>query len=163
MVGLQIESVDAKKAQGTSNQKYGIANNGIVCGDRLCSETTQGPNVSETGKYMVASDYRYAMMDDVPKKHGESMKDHGSKKHGSSSGSIMGAVLQSNNFDRASGIITVVINAFDDGSIMVDASQLSTVDMVIVDGEEWDDAYAHGDMIKVYFLAGTEKIEIIGN
>ena len=163
MVGLQIESVDAKKAQGTYNQKYGIANNGVVCGDRLCSETTQGPNVSETGKYMIELDYRYAMMNDTPKKHDDSMKDHGYKKHGSSSDSLTGAVLQSNSFDRASGTVTVVIDAFDDGTIKIDASQLSTVDMVLVDGEEWDDAYVHGNMVKVYFLAGAEKIEIIGN
>ena len=38
MVGMQIESVDAKKAQGTYNTKYGSATNSIVCGDRLCSE-----------------------------------------------------------------------------------------------------------------------------
>jgi len=175
MVGLQIESVDAKKAQGTYNQKYGKANNGVVCGDRLCSETTQGPNVSETGKYMEKLDYRYAMMGDAPmkhddamrdhgsKKHGESMKDHGYKKHGSTSDSIIGAVLQSNSFDRASGTVTVVIDAFDNGSIKINVPQLSTVDMVLVDGEEWDDAYIHGNMVKVYFLAGAEKIEIIGN
>ena len=68
----------------------------------------------------------------------------------------------------ASNLIAVVIDipiidAFDDGSIKIDASQLSIVDMVLVDGEEWDDAYVHGNMVKVYFLAGAEKIEIIGN
>ena len=163
MVGLQIESVDALKAKGTHNQKYGIANNGIVCGDRLCSETTQGPNVSETGKHMAKTTHDDTMRDHGSKKQSDSMKDHGYKKHGSSSGSITGAVLQSNSFDRASGIVTVVIDAFDDGMIKIDASQLRTIDMVIVDGEEWDDAYIDGNMVKVYFLAGAEKIEIIGN
>ncbi|KER06343.1 hypothetical protein AAA799E16_00855 [Marine Group I thaumarchaeote SCGC AAA799-E16] len=163
MVGLQIESVDAKKAQGTYNQKYGKANAGIVCGDRLCSEVNQGPNVSDTGKYMAKSDYGYAMMDDSSKKHGDSMKDHSYKKQGSSSDSITGAILKNNIFDGASGTVTVVIDAFDDGSIKINVPQLSTVDMVLVDGEEWDDAYVHGNMVKVYFYAGTEKIEIIGN
>ena len=175
MVGLQIESVDAKKATGTYQQKYGLETKGVVCGDRLCSEVASGPNVSETGKYMEKLEYRYAMLDDGSKKHtdemrdhgskkhGESMKDHGYKKHGSTSDSITGAVLQSNNFDRASGTVTVVIDAFDDGSIKINVPQLSTVDMVLVDGEEWDDVYLHGNMVKVYFLAGAEKIEIIGN
>ena len=165
MVGLQIESVDAKKAQGTYQQKHGLATKHLVCGDRLCSEVGMDatPNVSQTGKHMEKLDYRYAMMADAPKKHGDSMKDHGDKKHGSTSDSITGAVLQSNSFDRASGTVTVVIDAFDDGSIKINVPQLSTVDMVLVDGEEWDDAYIHGNMVKVYFLAGTEKIEIIGN
>lgn len=71
--------------------------------------------------------------------------------------------MQSNIFDRTSDTVTVVIDAFDDGSIKISVPQFSTVDMVLVDGEEWDDAYIHGSMVKVYFLTGAEKIEIIGN
>jgi len=56
-----------------------------------------------------------------------------------------------------------LIDAFDDGEIKIDTPQFDTIDMVIVDGEEWDDAYVHGNTVKVYFLAGAEKIEIIGN
>ncbi|MFB5635706.1 MAG: hypothetical protein ACE5RB_03675 [Nitrosopumilus sp.] len=152
-IGMQIESADAKKAQGTYNQKYGKANAGIVCGDRLCSEVGQdeNPNISTTGKHMKKS-----TQDD-------SVIDHKNKKHGDSTDSITGAILKSNNFDRTSGIITVVIDAFDDGSIKIDIPQINTVDMIIVDGEEWDDAYVDGNTVKVYFLAGTEKIEIVGN
>jgi len=91
------------------------------------------------------------------------MGDHGNKKHGSSSDSITGAVLKSNSFDRGTGTITILIDAFDDGKIKIDIPQINTVDMVIVDGEEWDDAYVEGNTVKVYFLDGAEKIEIIGN
>ena len=153
MVGMQIESVDAKKAQGTYNQKYGSATKNMVCGDRLCSETGQdeSTNVSETGKYMEEST------------HDDSAKDHGNKKYSGSSDSITGAVLKSNIFDRASNTVTVLIDAFDDGEIKIDTPQFDTVDMVIVDGEEWDDAYVDGNTVTVYFLAGAEKIEIIEN
>ena len=153
MIGMQIEPVDAKKAQGTHQQKYGSATKHIVCGDRLCSEIgkDQAPNVSADTKHMKKST------------HGDSMKSYGDMKRSSSSDSITGAVLKSNNFDRTSGTITVVIDAFDDGKVKIDTSQFETVDMVIVDGEEWDDAYVHGNTLKVYFYAGTEKIEIIGN
>jgi len=34
--------------------------------------------------------------------------------------------------------------------------------MVLVDGEEWDDSEINGNEITVMFLAGAEKIEIIG-
>jgi len=150
---MQIEPADAKKAQGTSQQKYGSATKNIVCGDRLCSEIGQdvSPNVSAHTNNMEKST------------HDDSISDNGYKKHSSSSDSITGAVLKSNSFDRASGTVTVLIDAFDDGKIMIDVPQFKTVDMVIVDGEEWDDAYVHGNTVKVYFLAGAEKIEIIGN
>lgn len=150
---MHIEPVDAKKAQGKFVQKYGSATKSIVCGDKLCSEVGQdsSPNVSEAAKSMEKST------------HDDSMKSYGDMKRSSSSDSITGAVLKSNNFDRMSGTITVVIDAFDDGKVKIDTSQFETVDMVIVDGEEWDDAYVHGNTIKVYFYAGTEKIEIIGN
>lgn len=154
MIGMQIEPVDAfKKAQGTHQQKYGSATKHIVCGDRLCSEIGQDetPNVSANTKHVEKST------------HDDSIRDHGYKKHSGSSDSITGAVLKSNNFDRTSGILTVLIDAFDDGSIKIDTPQFNTIDMVIVDGEEWDDAYVHGNTVKVYFLAGAEKIEIIGN
>ena len=34
--------------------------------------------------------------------------------------------------------------------------------MVLVDGEEWDDAEINGNEITVMFLAGAEEIEIFG-
>ena len=36
-----IPEVEAKKAEGKSNQKYGKATKHIVCGDKLCSEIKQ--------------------------------------------------------------------------------------------------------------------------
>ncbi|RMW39763.1 MAG: hypothetical protein EA446_02265 [Nitrosopumilus sp.] len=44
--------------------------------------------------------------------------------------------MQSNIFDRTSDTVTVVIDAFDDGSIKISVPQFSTVDMVLVDGED---------------------------
>ena len=52
----------------------------------------------------------------------------------------------------------------DDGKIKLNLpSGISEAFMVIVDGEEWNDAYIDGNHVKVYFHAGAEKIEIIGN
>lgn len=53
MIGMQIEPVDAKKAQGTYVQKYGSARKHIVCGDRLCNEpdaTKQTTLITESTK-----------------------------------------------------------------------------------------------------------------
>lgn len=153
MVGIPMESADAKKSKGNHQQKYGSDTKHIVCGDRLCSEIGKdvSTNVSTNTYYMKEST------------HGDSMRNHEYKKQSSSSDSITGAVLKSNIFDGTTGTITVLIDAYDDGKIIIDTPRISTVDMVIVDGEEWDDAYVHGNTVKVYFLAGAEKIEIIGN
>ena len=153
MIGMQIETADAKKSQGTPTLKFGNATKDIVCGDRLCSEIGQDetPKASADSKYIEKST------------HDDSMKSYGDMKRAEASDSITGAVLKSNNFDRTSNITTVLIDAFDDGKIKIDITQFNTVDMVIVDGEEWDDAYVYDDIVKVYFYAGTEKIEIIGN
>ncbi len=165
MVGMQIEPVEAKKAQGTSQQQYGSATKHIVCGDRLCSEVGKDValNVSGDTKHLRQSTHDDTMKEHGEKKHSDSMKSYSDKKYSALSESITGAVLKSNNFDRTSGTVTVVIDAYEDGKIKIDIPQINTVDMVIVDGEEWDDAYVYGDTVKVYFYAGTEKIEIIGN
>ena len=98
------------------------------------------------------------------KEHDEYMKDHDSeRKDRKMSETITGAVLKSNTLDSDSGTITIVIESFDDGIIKIDTSQLDSIDMIIVDGEEWDDVHIYQDKVKVYFKAGAEKIEIIGN
>ena len=164
-VDMLPEAEARKKASGTYTQKFGLATKAIVCGDRLCSEVgaDNTPNVSATGKHMNQESH------DAMRAHDDSMKkeqrgDMSKKHHGTtSSETITGAVLKSNNFDRNAGVVTVVIDSFDDGKIKIDVPHFNEIDMVIVDGEEWDDAYVHGKTVKVYFHAGAEKIEIIGN
>ena len=78
--------------------------------------------------------------------------------------SIVGSTIKDTKIDRQSGTVIVLIDAQDDGKIMLNLpSIIKDVFMVIVDGEEWDDASIDGNKIKVYFYAGTEKIEIFGN
>ena len=65
---------------------------------------------------------------------------------------------------KAIRIVTVSINAQNDGKIVSSLPHfIQDVFMVIVDGEEWDDAHIDDNDVKFYFFAGTEKIEIIGN
>ena len=78
--------------------------------------------------------------------------------------SISGATMVDTDVDKQSGTMVVSINAHDDGKIKLNLpSGINEAFMVIVDGEEWDDAYIDGNQIKVYFHAGAEKIEVIGN
>ena len=66
--------------------------------------------------------------------------------------------------DKRAGVIAISIQSQDDGKIKLDIpSAIKDVFMVLVDGEEWDDAYVNGDKVNVYFYAGTEQIEIIGD
>ena len=142
-----IPYAEAKKGQGVYNQKYGSGTKGIVCGDRLCSEVGSESSQSQTSKDKMKSPTI------APKHIG-----------GISIDSIKGATLNNANVDRQSGIATISVDATDDGKITVNLlGTIKDVFMVIVDGEEWDDAYVHGGQVKVYFHAGTEKIEIIGN
>ena len=65
---------------------------------------------------------------------------------------------------KAIRIVTVSINAQNDGKIVSSLPHsIQDVFMVIVDGEEWDDAHIDDNDVKFYFFAGIEKIEIIGN
>ncbi len=60
--------------------------------------------------------------------------------------------------------LVIMISATQDGTLTITPSKevLSGAFMVLVDGEEWDDVEIKGNKITVMFLAGSEKIEIIG-
>ena len=66
------------------------------------------------------------------------------------------------NLDDNSVIIN--IHAEDDGTLTISPSTSTQegIFMVLVDGEESDDAEINGNTVTVPFLAGTEQIEIIG-
>jgi len=74
-------------------------------------------------------------------------------------GMVTGASINSN--DNA---IIVRINASEDGTLTLnpDKSILDGIFMVLVDGEEWDDVEISGNQVTVNFLAGAQKIEVIG-
>ena len=135
-----------QKGQGVYNSKHGSATKGIVCGDRLCSEIGQ-----------VKSSDVSAMKTKSPQ--------HTPMSIGAISvDSVTGATIKDTMIDKQSEAVIVSIDAHDDGKIMLNLpSTVSDVFMVIVDGEEWDDAYIDENEVKIYFYAGAEKIEIIGN
>ena len=76
-----------------------------------------------------------------------------------SGGMVTGATVNSN--DKS---IVISINAEEDGTLTVSPSRtvLDGAFMVLVDGEEWDDAQIAGEKVTVMFPAGAEEIEIIG-
>ena len=143
-----VPEAEAKKGKGVYNSKYGSATKGIVCGDRLCSEIDNMKSTSDK-PYMPSKSTSSSMKTSV----GSSLVD-----------SISGATMVGTDVDRQSGIMVISINAHDDGKIKLTLPQsIDGAFMVLVDGEEWDDAYIDGNQVKVYFHAGTEKIEVIGN
>ncbi len=74
-------------------------------------------------------------------------------------GMVTGASINSND-----NSIIVRINASEDGTLTLnpDKSILDGIFMVLVDGEEWDDVEYDGNNVTVNFLAGAQKIEVIG-
>ncbi len=76
-----------------------------------------------------------------------------------SGGTVNGAKVNTND-----NSLIVMISANEDGTITLNLSKnvLDGAFMVLVDGEEWDDAEINGNEITVMFLAGAEEIEIIG-
>ena len=149
------EAEALKKGKGVNVSKYGSATKGIVCGDQLCSEV--GHKKSSTTS-------------DTMKKHTSTKSDTmtypspSMSKGEISVDSIRGATVIDTSVDNQSGIVVVSLDVVDDGKIIVNLpSMFKDVFMVIVDGEEWDDAFIEGNQVKVYFHAGTEKIEIIGD
>lgn len=143
-----MPEAEAKKSQGVYNSKFGSATKGIVCGDRLCSEI-ENPKSSEKKSYMPNKSTSSPMKTSV----GSSLVD-----------SISGATMIDTNVDKHSGTMVISIDAHDDGKIKLTLPQaIDEAFMVLVDGEEWDDSYIDGNNIKVYFHAGAEKIEVIGN
>ena len=141
-----IPDVEALKGKGVDSSKYGSATKRIVCGDMLCSEMKQTGSSDE-------STTKIKPLHSSSMPSGEISVD-----------SIIGATMKGTEIDKQSGTIVVSIDAQDDGKIIVNLdSTIKDVFMVIVDGEEWDDVFIDGSEIKIYFYAGAEKIEIIGN
>src|SRR3972149_2408082 len=66
-----------------------------------------------------------------------------------------------NNNDNS---IIVRVSANEDGTLTLnpDESILKGIFMVLVDGQEWDDAEISGNEVIVMFPAGAEKIEVVG-
>ena len=148
-VNIVPEAEAFEKGQGVHNSKYGSATKAIVCGDMLCSE--KYPNETPQKKMMVESE-----------KVKTPMKETSTKP--SLIGTTTGATVLNTAIDSQSDMISVSIDAYDDGKMTINLpSILSEIYMVLVDGEEWDSAYINEDKLDVYFYAGTEKIEIFGN
>jgi len=157
MIGLQIESVDAKKSQGTFNPKYGSATNHIVCGDRLCSEVDMPKqSTTVTTKPTVTTNSQTTV--NTCSSNSIQMESN------CLNFNINGAVVNSSTFDEPSGSTTIQIQATDDGKLTINASSsiLDTI-FVLVDGEESNDIIINGSRITIEFFAGTETIEIFGN
>jgi len=78
--------------------------------------------------------------------------------------SISGGTVNGASVNTNENSLIVMISANEDGTITLNPSKnvLDGAFMVLVDGEEWDDAEINGNEITVMFLAGAEEIEIIG-
>ena len=150
MIGLQMESVDAKKSKGTYNSQFGSATKHIVCGDRLCSESDtpkQAPTiVSESNSKTTTNTCSRSTIQ---------------MESSCSSFNINGGSVKGSAFDSTTGSTTIQIQAVNDGSITIRTALDST--FILVDGEEWDDVIVSGSSTIIEFLAGTEIIEIFGN
>ena len=74
-------------------------------------------------------------------------------------GAITGSII---NLDNNS--IVLNLSADDDGTLTISPSEStqSGIFMILVDGEESDDAEIDGNIVTVPFFAGSEQIEIIG-
>lgn len=75
-VSTYIQQADAVTAKGVNTSKYGHATRNIVCGDKLCSETTpeeknqKAPMISTTSQI----DELFEKMDAIHEKHQSQMK-----------------------------------------------------------------------------------------
>ncbi len=78
--------------------------------------------------------------------------------------SISGGIVTSATINTNDKSIVISINAKEDGTLTVtpDKKIQDGIFMVLVDGQEWDDVEIVGNKVTVMFLAGAEKIEIIG-
>jgi len=77
---------------------------------------------------------------------------------------ISGGVVKSATLNTNDKSIVINIDAKNDGTLTVTPSKKvqDGIFMVLVDGEQWDDVEINGNEVTVMFLAGAEKIEIIG-
>ena len=78
--------------------------------------------------------------------------------------SISGGVVTGASINNNDNSIIVRISADQDGILTLtpDESILNGIFMVLVDGQEWDDAEISGNEVIVMFPAGAEKIEVVG-
>ena len=78
--------------------------------------------------------------------------------------SITGGMVTGADINDKDNSIIVRISADQDGEITLNPSTntIGGIFMVLVDGEEWDDATIDGNKVTIMFPAGTEEIEIIG-
>ena len=78
--------------------------------------------------------------------------------------SISGGTVTGATINTDYNAIIISINAKDDGTLTVTPAKSvqDGIFMVLVDGEEWDDAEIVGNKVTVMFPAGAEQIEIIG-
>jgi len=157
VIGLQIESIDAKKAQGTYNKQFGSATKHIVCGDRLCSEVdVPKQSATVTTEPTITTNSQTTV--NMCSSNSIQMESNCLRFN------INGAVVKSSTFDESSGSTTIQIQATDDGKLTINASSsiLDTI-FVLVDGEESNDIIINSSRITIEFFAGTETIEIFGN
>ena len=77
---------------------------------------------------------------------------------------ISGGMVTSATVNTNDNSVIINIDADDDGTLTINPSEStqSGIFMVLVDGEESDDAEINGNTVTVPFFAGTEQIEIIG-
>ena len=77
---------------------------------------------------------------------------------------ITGGVVTSASINSNDNSIIIRINANEDGTLTLnpEKSILNGIFMVLVDGEEWDDVEISDNNVTVNFLAGAQKIEVIG-
>ncbi len=77
---------------------------------------------------------------------------------------INGGVVKSATLNTNDKSIVIKIDAKSDGTLTVTPTKKvqDGIFMVLVDGQEWDDVEIDGNKVTVMFLAGAEKIEIIG-
>jgi len=76
-----------------------------------------------------------------------------------SGGMVTGASINTND-----NSIVIMINAENDGTLTISPTKtiIDGIFMVLVDGQEWDDVEIVANKVTIKFLAGAEKIEIIG-
>lgn len=142
-----LPEAEAKKSKGNYNTKFGIGTSGVVCGDRLCSEI-------DTPKIVVKTPAK--QLPELSKSCAPNMLETDS---GCSSLKITGAKITKSYYDSSVGSSTILVNAYDDGSLKINAS-LDDV-LIFVDGEEWDDVIIGNNNVLIEFFAGTSMIEII--
>ena len=77
---------------------------------------------------------------------------------------ISGGMVTSATVNTNDNSVIINIDADDDGTLTISPSEStqSGIFMVLVDGEESNDAEINGNIVTVPFLAGSEQIEIIG-